>query len=109
MIKDRGIIKFTAMMLPEHKGSLKQLLEDEKKIPKPILDEQRIEEIETIILNAMEFNESLIFQVYKKGALIEVVGTTHYIDHLNKELRIKDDKDKVHLIKFNNIVHVHNS
>ena len=37
MIKDRGIIKWAAMMLPEHVQSLKNLLVDEEKIQKPIL------------------------------------------------------------------------
>jgi hypothetical protein len=108
MIKDRGIIKWTAMMLPEHVQSLKNLLVDEEKIQKPILDEQEIEEIETIILGAMECNQPLIFQIYDNGFITYLSGTTQYIDHTNKKFRVRDDKQQVHYIKFCDLMHVQN-
>ncbi|MGG3805347.1 YolD-like family protein [Metabacillus fastidiosus] len=108
MIKDRGIIKWQAMMLPEHAQSIKKLKEEEKKIQKPILDEQAIEEIEVNILQAMEFNQSLIFQVYIKGHLKYISGMVHYIDHINKQFRIKDEEDGVHFINFGDVIQVQN-
>lgn len=39
-IKDRGTIKWTAMMLPEHVELLKQLEHEQQKVKKPELDEQ---------------------------------------------------------------------
>lgn len=107
MIKDRGTIKWTAMMLPEHVQSLKNLLVDEEKIPKPILDEQEIEEIETIILGAMEFNQSLIFQIYDNGFIKYIAGRTQYIDHINKNFRVTDDEQQVHIISFKDLMSVH--
>lgn len=56
MIKDRGTIKWTAMMLPEHVQHLKELVIDERRVEKPILDEQMVEEFELIICEAMKFN-----------------------------------------------------
>ena len=108
MIKDRGIIKWTAMMLPEHVQSLKNLLVDEEKIQKPILDEQEIEEIETIIREAMDRNQHLIFQIYDNGFMTYISGTTQYIDHINKKFRVRDDKQQVHFINFGDLMHVKN-
>ncbi|GEN31675.1 hypothetical protein HNQ35_002040 [Cerasibacillus quisquiliarum] len=41
-IKDRGTKKWTSIMLPEHVKALKQLLADERKEQKPLLDEQHL-------------------------------------------------------------------
>ncbi|ADP32277.1 hypothetical protein BATR1942_06615 [Bacillus atrophaeus 1942] len=42
MLRDRGTIKWTSMMLPEHLLQLKQDLLDASKIEKPSLDYQQI-------------------------------------------------------------------
>ncbi|WP_424475396.1 YolD-like family protein [Oceanobacillus kimchii] len=43
-INDRGKIKWTAMMMPEHLELLNQLKEKQIRKQKPILDEQQLEE-----------------------------------------------------------------
>ena len=108
LFNDRGIIKWTAMMIPEHVQSLKSLLTDEEKIQKPILDEQEIEEIETIILGAMEYHQTLIFQIYDNGFITYITGKTHYIDHINKPFRVMDEHQQVHYINFYDVMHVQN-
>ncbi len=42
MLRDRGTIKWTAMMLSEHVARLKHDLSETKKTDKPIIDEQQI-------------------------------------------------------------------
>lgn len=42
MLRDRGTIKYTSNMLPEHLTQLKQDLIDTPKIGKPSLDDQQI-------------------------------------------------------------------
>ncbi|WP_419893407.1 YolD-like family protein [Oceanobacillus kimchii] len=42
-VNDRGTIKWTAMMLPEHAELLNQLKEKKNRKQKPILDEQQLE------------------------------------------------------------------
>ena len=46
VIRDRGNIKWTAIMLPEHVAAVKQELINLKKVKQPILDEDRLTEIE---------------------------------------------------------------
>ncbi|MFC8062242.1 YolD-like family protein, partial [Bacillus velezensis] len=55
MLRDRGAIKWTSMMLPEHLTQLKQDLLDVSKMEKPSLDEQQIEEIDILVSEAMAF------------------------------------------------------
>ncbi|MCM2988284.1 YolD-like family protein [Bacillus safensis] len=47
MLRDRGTIKWTAMMLPKHVARLKHDLAETKKTDKPIIDEQQAEEFES--------------------------------------------------------------
>lgn len=66
MLRDRGTIKWTSMMLPEHLTQLKQDLLDVSKMEKPSLDEQQIEEIDILVSEAMALNKELKFKLFKK-------------------------------------------
>lgn len=107
MIKDRGTIKWTAMMLPEHVQSLKNLLVDEHRIEQPELDEQAIEEFELIICKAMEFNTALTIQVFNNGHINTITGTVHYINHLKSQLILQDSQGYFHHVPFKSLVNLH--
>jgi YolD-like protein len=97
-IRDRGNIKWTSMMLPEHVIELRKFInEDYYNIPEPTLDEQQLVEINTIILESMESNIPLYFKVYKNKRLIEIVGNVHYFDHIKQELRVIDVDSNLHI------------
>lgn len=106
MIKDRGNKKWTAMMLPEHVAAVKQELINLKKVNKPILDEDRLAEIEMLIHEAMEYNLQLEFKLFKKGFIESIIGHTHFIDYIKKEFRIKDKNELIHKIPFQKVVDV---
>ncbi|PRR89513.1 YolD-like family protein [Bacillus atrophaeus] len=65
MLRDRGTIKWTSMMLPEHLLQLKQDLLDVSKIKKPSLDYQQIEEMGIFVSEAMSLNKELKFKLYE--------------------------------------------
>lgn len=104
MIKDRGTMKWTAMMLPEHVQSLKNALVDEDRVKQPLLDEQEIAEIELLILEAMEFNTPLTFKVFNSGFTCLITGSTHYINHLKSQIIVQDENGYFHHILFKNMI-----
>lgn len=106
MIRDRGNKKWTAMMLPEHVAAVKQELINLKKVDQPILDEDRLAEIEMLIHEAMKYNLLLEFKIFKKGFIESIIGHTHFIDYIKKEFRIKDKNELIHKISFQKIVNV---
>lgn len=69
MLRDRGTIKWTSMMLPEHVKQLKQDLLDVSKTGKPSLDEQQIEELDILVSEAMALNKELNLSSLKRKAL----------------------------------------
>ncbi len=98
MLRDRGTIKWTAMMLPEHVARLKHDLADTKKTAKPIIDEQQAEEFETTIAYSMSINKPLIFSIYEPGVVNQLKGFSQYINYEKKMLYIKDMSDDIHFV-----------
>ncbi|MGG4420158.1 hypothetical protein [Bacillus phage SPbetaL5] len=106
MLRDRGTIKWTSMMLPEHLTQLKQDLIDVSKIEKPSLDDQQIEEMDILVSEALEFNKELKFKLFNNGFVENVTGRVHYINFEQQKLHVKDQNDNTVYINMNNIIGV---
>jgi len=105
-IKDRGLMKWQGFFMPEHVSSLKEVWHDDKKEDKPSLDEYQLQEMDEKIHISMEYNLPLSFTIWMEGHTEEMVGVIHYIDRLNKQLRIKDYLGNVILIDYENLVEI---
>lgn len=106
MFRDRGNIKWVSLMLPEHVRLLKEYKQDLQAIEKPIVDEQKYEEFNTIISQAIEENIYLEFTYYQKGYLKQIVGQVRHVNQLNKELHIISHSFSSYQISFKNIVEI---
>ncbi|AYK64085.1 YolD-like family protein [Bacillus subtilis] len=106
MLRDRGTIKWTSMMLPEHLTQLKQDLIDVSKIEKPSLDDQQIEEMDLLVSEALEFNKELKFKLFNNGFVENVNGRVHYINFEQQKLHVKDQNDNTVYINMNDIIGV---
>ncbi len=92
MIRDRGNIKWTSMMLPEHVKLLRDWSEADAYQEKPELDEQQLEQFNETICRAMEEHAELIFTYYKDHFFHTCSGYVHYIDPTLHMLRIVDEQ-----------------
>ncbi|UQZ76864.1 YolD-like family protein [Niallia circulans] len=106
MLKDRGTKKWVAMMLPEHVAAVKDEINNQDKIAQPTLDEDKLNDIDVIIHEAMEYNQLLKFSLFNNGYINTLIGRTVYIDYLNNHLRIQDNQNKIHYVSFKNLVDV---
>lgn len=104
MLRDRGNIKWTAMMLPEHVHMVKQYIADQNKVAKPTLDEQEWYEIEIAVKEALEFNLSLEFTYWRNGYYEKLTGRIY--SHNKTEFRIEDQSGDRFTMKFEDIVKV---
>ncbi|QJC88744.1 YolD-like family protein [Bacillus inaquosorum] len=84
MLRDRGAIKWTSMMLPEHLTKLQDLL-DVSKIEKLSLDAQQIEEMDILVSEALEFNKELVFN---NGFVENVAGRVRYINFEQQKFHV---------------------
>ncbi|MED1738178.1 YolD-like family protein [Bacillus swezeyi] len=114
-LKDRGAIKWTAMMLPEHVNLLRELKNTHNREKRPVLDMAQEEDIEIIISEAMEFNKVVQFSVFEPlpflngeetGEIIQIEGRIHYINPMGRVFHVVDSKGDITLIKFEYVVGV---
>jgi YolD-like protein len=71
-------------MLAEHVKELRRYIHEEYYyVSEPTLDEQLMEEMSEVMLEAMEYNVSLMFTIYKNKQLITLSGDIYYIDTFN--------------------------
>jgi hypothetical protein len=106
-IRDRGNIKWTSMMLPEHVKELRRYINEEYyDVPEPSFDEQ-LEEMNELILEAMEYNIPLTFIIYKNRRLIAINGHIHFIDSIKMEFRILDLDHFLHKVSFSKVKAIH--
>lgn len=94
------------IILPEHRAGLARQASEKRKIEKPQLDTQQIEDMEITVAESMEFGSVLAFKLYDDGFIREVIGAVHYVDHIRKEFRVKDNKGDTNLVKFADIIDV---
>lgn len=73
--RDRGTIKWTALMLPEQIQRLHEWTEEMNKIPEPAYDEFELEEIAYQIRAAVQTNSIVRVVAWKDGASQELEGT----------------------------------
>lgn len=85
---------------------LRELERDLLRKQKPILDIYQIEEFERQICEAMEFAKPVKLTVWRDGFPYDEVGRVHYLDPLQKEVRLKTELGTVSRIKFADIVAV---
>lgn len=108
MLKNRGTKKWVAMMLPEHVAGVKEVIKNQNKVKHPIQiqDEVKLNDIDILIHEGMVYNQLLKYSLYQDGYINILLGRTGYIDYLNNQLRIQDEKDNIHYVSFRKLVDV---
>jgi len=106
MIRDRGRIKWTSMMLPEHVKLLRDWVKEDRFEDRKEMDEQQLELMNEILFEAIEFDQFVTITHYRNRNYEIVIGKIHYWDELTQKLHIVDRFDEVHRILVSNIVDV---
>lgn len=106
MIRDRGRIKWTSMMLPEHVKLLRDWAKEDMYESSKEVDEQHLEMMNEIIFNAMEFGKSVTVTHYRNRKYELVIGNIHYWDESGQKLHIVDRFEEVHRVPLSQIADV---
>ncbi len=97
-IRDRGNIKWTSMMLPEHVAMVREIYANQYKVAKPQLDEQELEELERIIVEGMRDQVTLVFTYWSNGYYKTFMGKVLGFNQNQQALKIVDQfEDRVEL------------
>lgn len=83
------------MMLPEHVEQFNQYNRSKTKIIKPIVDEQKLEEINNILQIAIEDYTPVCIEVFKHGEVQEFRCYVNKFDNITKKLHITNEEGKI--------------
>ncbi|XXM74093.1 YolD-like family protein [Lysinibacillus sphaericus] len=103
MIRDRGRIKWTSMMLPEHVKLLRDWAKEDTYEKKKELDEQELEVLNETVAEAMEFGKAVAITHYRNHRHELLVGLIHHADSLEGKLHVVDSDGKVRYIPLTGI------
>ncbi|GLB58093.1 YolD-like family protein [Cytobacillus sp. NCCP-133] len=103
MIRDRGRIKWTSMMLPEHVKLLRDWAKEDTYEQRRELDDQKLEFMNEILSEAMEFQKAVTLTHYRGRNYELVIGNIHYWDEINQKLHIVDRFGEIHRISIDAI------
>ncbi len=85
---ERGNIKWTSLMLPEHVQMVKKIWEEDEKLEKPVLDAQELEEINFVLHQALYDDLTLHIEYYEDGYMYEVQAKLTYVNVREKKINL---------------------
>ncbi|MFW6015953.1 MAG: YolD-like family protein [bacterium] len=103
MIKDRGNIKWSSLMLSEHRKKLEKLYEMDKSLKKPVIDEQELEKMDKVLKQAIHEKVPVRIRYYHMNALKEYYGIIEKYNILAREI-ILESKEGKYKIEVENII-----
>ncbi|AVK85250.1 YolD-like family protein [Lysinibacillus sp. B2A1] len=102
MIRDRGNMKWTAMMLSEHLVEIKKWKQEQFYDKKRDLTEWEIEEIELTIQRSLKLRKLVTLTLWDNNKLHDKTGLVTGMDPIKKEMLLDTDLAIKH-IAFNDI------
>ncbi|MFD1738752.1 YolD-like family protein [Bacillus salitolerans] len=106
MIRDRGNIKWTSMMLPEHVKLLRDWAKEDEYETKPELDEQQLEQMNAVICESMAYGTELAITYFEHTRHCTVRGVVHYVDEVRQKLRVVDQSGRIYYISLTAVTEV---
>lgn len=108
MINDRGINKkwHAALLLPEHVKLHQKWKEEMAYQQKPELDEQKLEEMDLLIHEAMEYTLSVSITYFKNHQHQKINGHIHFYDPLTNAIKLVTLKGNVLALRLYDLVDI---
>ncbi|WP_313892450.1 YolD-like family protein [Psychrobacillus sp.] len=90
MIKDRVMKKWRGIMLEEHIALYMEFNVDQKRVPKPELDEYDLHAIEKTIEMAMKRSEDVLLDFWVEGKIDQSGGIVKSIDISRRTIKVEN-------------------
>ncbi|WP_190279491.1 YolD-like family protein [Ornithinibacillus gellani] len=104
MNQDRGSIKWTSLMLPEHVVLLKELYEQDQHVQQPEIDEQQVEHIHSIIMEAQREQTPICISYYSKKQVNNVTGFIQSVDSNTQQVILENKLKNKIIIPAKNLI-----
>ncbi|MGI8316569.1 YolD-like family protein [Halobacillus mangrovi] len=84
--RDRGTIKWTSLMLPEHVEMVKKLWKEDERVEKGIIDEQKAVEIDFLMQRALNDDLTVKVRVYNGFDYDNILLKMKFINKLDRKV-----------------------
>ena len=81
------------MMLPEHVQALRDRKEEMKKVEKPMLDDQELQEIGIVVMDSLRHELDVAIVYWEDGFFKRVVGVVDRVDMQQMRIKVKIKED----------------
>lgn len=88
-VQDRGTMKWVSLMLPEHVKKLNEVFVENKE--KPVLDEQKMTEIDQTLKYALKYHTLLEMTYFYSGEYRTVISRLEKIDQWRGFILLKNE------------------
>ncbi|MFJ7850790.1 YolD-like family protein [Peribacillus sp. NPDC097206] len=95
MIKDRGTIKWTSLMLPEHVKALRDWAVEDKLEKKPELDEQAFEQIEIVVMDSLNYTLPIHLTIWENGLYTIFSCIVAKVNLVSRQLKLELQDDMI--------------
>ncbi|HEX7063724.1 MAG TPA: YolD-like family protein [Bacillales bacterium] len=102
--QDRGSIKWSSLMLPEHRERLSDWYKEQDNIAKPQLDEQKKEEMNRLLAEAVAENQKVRVTCHKNHHLHQVTGFIKKPDPVKRAFQMIDDSGETSWISLDDVI-----
>ncbi len=92
--RDRGSIKWTSLMLPEHVEMIRSLWKEDERVEKGILDEQKAVEIDFLLQRALNDNLTIRVKVHNGFDYEELLMKMERMNKMERKVYGVDWKTK---------------
>jgi hypothetical protein len=106
MIRDRGRIKWTSMMLPEHVKMLRNWAKEDSYEQPITVDEQALEKMNEITEEALHSGKRVVITHYDDHQYRPLIGTIVRVDTLKQTLHVEDNFSERWVVPLANIVDI---
>lgn len=100
-IHDRGTMKWTSLMLPEHLEALNQIWNEVEQKEMPVLDEQQIAENNMKLQVALEYDKKIRIKYFADNDYVDIEGYLLGTDMINGVIIMEETE-----IRFDDVIAV---
>lgn len=91
-VKDRGSKKWSmSMMLPEHTALIREMIEEDKKVPKPQLDDFDYDMLNEELGRAYQSQSIVELKTWRAGAIFSHIGVVEEVDTVARRIYLRHD------------------
>ncbi|KAB2329423.1 YolD-like family protein [Bacillus mesophilum] len=98
MLRDRGLKKWQGFFMHEHTGLLQMDAQEDKKIAKPVLDQQELEEIGIVVMESLHYTLDIKVTVWQNGYFMNHLGIVNKLDYLMKYIVLEKDDESIKIM-----------